>query len=110
QRAEVAQFLNDPEPKIVLEAARAINDVPIPEATLALAQKLPAAVWRAEYHDTNMFAPVLRRAMNTHFRVGRKENASALALFAANENAPETLRAEALELLSLWAKPPGRDH
>jgi quinoprotein glucose dehydrogenase len=47
--------------------------------------------------------------MNAHFRLGRKENALALALFAANDNAPETLRIEALELLALWAKPPGRD-
>jgi quinoprotein glucose dehydrogenase len=48
--------------------------------------------------------------MNAQFRLGRKENAQALALFARNEMAPEALRVEALELLALWAKPPGRDH
>jgi len=53
---------------------------------------------------------ILRRALNAHFRLGQKENASALASFAANDNSTEALRVEALELLSLWAKPPARDH
>src|SRR5213075_1992658 len=38
QRAEVAQFLNDADPQIVLEAARAIYDVPIPAALEDLAR------------------------------------------------------------------------
>jgi quinoprotein glucose dehydrogenase len=109
QRAEIGQLLQDSDPQIVLEAARAINDVPIPDAMLTLAQQLPAAVWRAEYQDSNMFTPVLRRSMNAHFRLGRKEDALDLALFAGNNNAPEALRSEALELLALWRKPPGRD-
>jgi quinoprotein glucose dehydrogenase len=110
QRAEVAQFLNDSDPQIVLEAARAIHDVPISEAMNALAQKLPPSAWRGEFYDPKTTPPLLRRAMNARFRLGGNENAMALASFAAEETAPEALRAEALELLALWPKPPGRDH
>ncbi|HEY0549309.1 MAG TPA: PQQ-dependent sugar dehydrogenase [Verrucomicrobiae bacterium] len=112
QRPEVAQFLGDADPKIVLEAARAINDVPIPEATFALSQMLPYALWQAESYKTEKMQnsmPLLRRALNAHFRLGQKQNAMALVLFAANPSAPEALRVEALELLALWPKPPGRD-
>ena len=112
QCPEIAQFLNDSDPQIALEAARAISDGPIPEATFALSQKLPYALWRPETHMKAAMAasgPLLRRALNAHFRLGQKQNAQALVLFAVNTAAPEALRVEALELLALWPKPPGRD-
>ena len=112
QRPEVAQFLGDSDPKIALEAARAINDAPIPAATFALSQMFAISAWNAEYWMTEKMQssmPLLRRALNANFRLGQKQNAQALALFAANTMAPEALRVEALELLALWAKPPGRD-
>jgi quinoprotein glucose dehydrogenase len=112
QRPEVAQFLGDADSKIVLEAARAINDGPIPEATFALSQMLSYSPWQSSSYDTAAMQasmPLLRRALNAHFRLGQKQNAQALALFAANPSAPEALRVEALELLALWPKPPGRD-
>ena len=43
QRPEIAQFLNDSDSQIALEAARAINDAPIPEAMNALANVPPAS-------------------------------------------------------------------
>lgn len=101
QRPEVAMFLNDSDPQIALEAARAIYDAPIPEALPELA-KLPIAP------TTKTGGIVARRVLNAHFRLGNDENAKALATFAASD-APEALRTEALELLGLWAKPPGRD-
>ena len=112
QRPEVAQFLHDSDPQIALEAARAIHDVPIPAASFALSEKLPYALWRPETHMRAAMAasvPLLRRALNAHFRLGQKQNAQALVLFAGNTAAPEALRVEALELLALWPKPPGRD-
>ena len=47
QSGDVAGFLNDADPTIVVEAARAINDAPIPDAMPALAALLPdvAAVY-----------------------------------------------------------------
>ena len=96
----IAQFLADSDPFIVREAALAINDAPITAAYPALAtllEKNPA--------DES----VGLRAINAHFRLGKTENAAALARYAANSAAPAKLRAEALAQLSLWPVPPARD-
>jgi quinoprotein glucose dehydrogenase len=100
ENPEVAQFLDDPEPRLVVEAARAIYDVPIPAAL----PRLAALIGRP-----GLAPPLLLRVLNAHFRLGRPENASALAAFAARADAPEALRAEALRQLGDWATPSGRD-
>jgi quinoprotein glucose dehydrogenase len=100
EKPEVARFLNDADPRLVLEAARAINDVPIPEAM----PKLAALVDR-----TGLATPVLYRVLNARFRTGKPEDAQALAAFAARPGAPEALRLEALRELAEWEKPSGRD-
>ena len=122
QRAEVAQFLNDADPQIVLEAARAINDVPIPAALPDLASvvsrssrsnELPfekAGMDQSLVTSTAVESFVSRRALNANFRLGNTTNAEVLAAFAARPGALETLRIEALELLGQWPKPPARDH
>lgn len=96
----IARFLSDQDAGLVLEAARAINDVPIEEAMPQLA----ALIDRQE-----MSNPLARRVLNANFRLGKAENAQALAKFAGNNNAPEPLRIEALDELSQWAKPSGRE-
>ncbi len=58
--------------------------------------------------ETTFFT--LRRALYANFRLGEVSNARGLAEFAARSDSPESLRIEALELLSLWPNPPGRDH
>ncbi len=98
--AEVARFLEDPEPELVLEAARAINDVPIDSAM----PKLAGLINRSGMSD-----PLGYRVLNANFRLGKEENARAVARFAARSDVPADLRVEALRELSLWAKPPGRD-
>jgi quinoprotein glucose dehydrogenase len=98
--AGVARFLNDSDSEIVLEAARAINDVPIDEATPALA----ALVGRRGMSD-----PLGYRVLNANFRLGKPENARAVAAYAARSDASQAQRVEAVRLLGLWAKPPGRD-
>ena len=122
QSPEVARFLSDSDPQIVLEAARAIYDAPIPEALPELAKLLsrssrgneppPERAGRDQSLVTSAATKTggftLRRVLNAHFRLGTDENAKALATFAASD-APEALRVEALELLALWARPPGRD-
>lgn len=100
QSAEVAHFLNDSDPRLVLEAARAINDVPIDVAMPVLAKLID----RAGLSD-----PLLYRVLNANFRVGKPANALALATFAARKDVPEALRIEALRELSEWAKPSSRD-
>lgn len=97
---EIAMFLNDADPRLVLEAARAINDEPIEKAFPALA---------ALANRTGQPNALTYRALNAHFRIGGKENALALARYAANTNAPELMRLEAIKHLGNWANPPGLD-
>jgi quinoprotein glucose dehydrogenase len=97
---EVARFLNDPEPRLVLEAARAINDVPIDGAL----PKLAALGVKAGLDE-----PLLRRVVNANVRLGGADNAETLASLASRSDVPEAIRAEALDALADWAKPSGRD-
>ncbi len=105
---EVARFLHDADPKIVLEAARAINDAPIPAALPQLAT-LIARTTKPETKISELETFTLRRALNANFRLGSADHAKALARFAANKISPELLRVEALEMLADWARPPLRD-
>ncbi len=100
QKPEVARFLADSDLKLVAEAARAINDVPIAPAMPELAKLIA---------QPGLPEPVLRRAINANFRLGNAENAQALARFAAAAGAAEAMRVEALRTLADWAKPSGRD-
>jgi quinoprotein glucose dehydrogenase len=97
---EVARFLADTDPLLVQEAARAIHDVPINEAMPQLA---------AFIRKPGLPVPMLYRVLNANFRLGKEENAVAVAAFAARADAPEALRVEALRELGAWAKPSGRD-
>jgi quinoprotein glucose dehydrogenase len=97
---DVAAGLSDADPRVVLEAARAVNDVPIPEAM----PKLAALIEKPKLPE-----PVARRVLNANFRLGRSENAAALARFAARADEPDLLRVEALKMLGDWPHPSGRD-
>jgi len=100
ERPEVAKFLVDADPYLVAEAARAINDVPIPAAFPELA----AVGARPGLPDF-----VLRRVLNALFRLGRPADAAAVASIAGTPAVSETLRLEALQALGEWAAPGGRD-
>jgi quinoprotein glucose dehydrogenase len=107
QRDEIAMFLHDPDPFIVLEAARAINDEPINGAAQNLAMLIsetPNFASTAEEKEA-----LLRRVLNANFHVGTTQTARALAGYAARKDAPENMRAEALEELADWEHPSGRD-
>lgn len=113
-RPEIAQFLRDPDPRLVLEAARAINDAGIAPAYPALAALLPSGrdalprVLPAAPDDQGRPAgrpyqeSLLLRALNAHYRLGHATNAQALAEFATSTNASDALRAESLFLLGAW--------
>jgi quinoprotein glucose dehydrogenase len=47
--------------------------------------------------------------LNANFRLGKPENAAAVAAFAARSDVPDKLRIEALRELGDWAKPSGLD-
>jgi quinoprotein glucose dehydrogenase len=97
---EIARFLDDHDPRLILEAARAIHDVPIEPALPRLAS-LPVTA--------NAPLPLLRRVLSAGFRVGGAEHAVALASAAERADLPAAARTVSLELLARWAKPPGRD-
>ncbi|MBL9204030.1 MAG: HEAT repeat domain-containing protein [Opitutaceae bacterium] len=100
--ADIARFLADADPLLVIEAARAINDAPIVAAQPALAALLTPAAASAP--------PLLvLRVLNAQFRLGTAANARALATFAADRTASESLRVEALTQLAAWPSPPARD-
>lgn len=99
-RPEVAAFLQDPHPQVIVEAARAIHDLPMEAAQGQLAQLV---------ENPNLPEPVLLRAVNAQFRLGQSENAAYLISLAQQESASETVRIRALKALKDWSKPPARD-
>lgn len=99
--ARVAEFLDDAEPRVHTEAARAVYDLPLIAAFPALASKLA----------TSGQAPnaLARRALHAAYRVGGADHARTITDLAADATARENLRSEALELLARWEDPTGRD-
>lgn len=91
--ASVASFLNDADPLIVAEAARAINDEPIEAAQGALADLIEAPGL-----DDN----TLRRSMNAAYRRGLASDAANIAKVAANVARTESIRLVAVDLLRSW--------
>lgn len=103
--AAVAKFLDDSDPRVVLEAARAIHDIPINAAMPQLAalgdRKLNAA---PEVQDA-----LLRRVLSANFQSGDEVAAKRVARIAANAQVPDTVRIEALDELKQWDSPPPLD-
>lgn len=97
---EIARYLNDGDPAIVLEVARAINDAPIDVARPHLAALASRSGMRDE---------IALRALNASFRGGAPDDAQRVAGFAADAGNSELARVEAMEMLSAWAEPSGRD-
>jgi quinoprotein glucose dehydrogenase len=106
--SDVARFLKDTEPKLVLEAARAIYDVPIPSALPKLAE-LTQPGGGAKALPKEVQEPALLRALAAHYRLGTPVDTHALAEFAGRADFSEKLRTEALKLLGAWENPPRRD-
>ena len=98
---DVAAFLNDAEPAVVNEAARAIYDnLGIPEALPAL-----AAIATSPALDE----PAMLRAINAALRVGSTDAAERLVAIAIDPSAKKAARAEALDVLLAWKNPPRLD-
>ena len=99
-KTEAATYLNDADPKVATEAGLAIYEAPIETAMPALADVATRK---------GLTEPLLRRAINAANRVGRVEDATALAEVAARPAVSKDGRVEALALLTNWAEPGGRD-
>ncbi|WP_257668616.1 HEAT repeat domain-containing protein [Parapedobacter tibetensis] len=95
---DIAAFLNDSDEFIVTEAARAINDdLSIPGALPALADVLVTTTFTNE--------ALVRRAINANLRVGKESNLQQLIDYAKRVGGPAPMRAEAVDAISVWAKP-----
>jgi quinoprotein glucose dehydrogenase len=105
-RPQVARLLDDPDPRIVLEAARAINDEPIDFATEALAA---LATKTGGIGEGKVRELIQARALNANFRLGTAASAAAVARFAQRDDVPDVLRVEALHMLRDWGKASTRD-
>ncbi len=96
----IGQFLNDPDPRVVAEAARAIHD----QNLMTPMEELAALADKPGLQEA-----VTYRAAGANFKLGLPENAVRLANFAARTSEPDHLRIFAMKLLADWAKPPRRD-
>jgi quinoprotein glucose dehydrogenase len=97
----IAVFLKDKDESVVLEAARAIHDLPIEGALPSLA----GLISRADIQSPR----VLERVINAHYRLGKADNARALVAFASGPTNPEVSRKDALSVLANWASPSPKD-
>lgn len=108
--SEIARFLRDPEPKVVLEAARAIYDVPLETALPRLAALIDGAGVPGSAVEANGLEDALwRRVIAANVRVAGSQNLNAVAAFAGRTDAPERLRVEALQSLADWQSPEAID-
>ncbi|MCA9062540.1 MAG: HEAT repeat domain-containing protein [Planctomycetaceae bacterium] len=93
QDPAVAEFLADADSRVIMEAARAINDEPIESAQPALA----ALIERPGLSDVTM-----RRALNACYRLGTAEHAAAVAQVAADSSVHPAVRRVAAGLVESW--------
>ena len=112
--ADLGLFINDKEPRVVAEAARAINDLPVVDALPKLAALSGRISELAAYPAGSNTEPgprdaTLRRVINANFRLGASANADAVSAIASNDSLPEGIRVEALTQLGKWSEPSGRD-
>ena len=98
---KIAAYLNDQDESVLLEAVRAVHDAPVEEAMPALAALLPNKAIKNSH--------VLARVINASYRVGKADNARALAAFANDPSAPESAREDALDALGDWGNPSAQD-
>ena len=97
---QVARFLNDKIPQLVLDAARAIHDGPIPEAWPQLA---------ALADKPGLPEPLSRRAIDANFLLGTADGAHRLAKIGGDVAVTAAVRLDALDALSAWNAPFHRD-
>lgn len=93
---KIAACLNDTNDRIMLEAARAIHDLPISAALPALAAKAA---------DGPTAAPFLRRAISAAERIGTPESAAVLVRVVGRPDASGPMRVMALDALRTWEQP-----
>jgi quinoprotein glucose dehydrogenase len=100
QSSVVADFLEDSSELVALDAARAIYDLPIPEAMQKLSES-------TNLHNANV--EFVRRALNANHRAGSKLAAQRVAEVAARPTVSNEMRLEALRIMEHWNPSDSRD-
>jgi len=95
----VAGFLDDADPRVATEAARAIHDLPLAGVWSELAKRVATGPLDEAF---------LRRAVAAAEASGTKADAERLVALAARSDAPVAIRALALDVLRSWSQPPVR--
>ena len=104
----VAEFLNEGEPALVVEAIRAINDLDIGEAVPALADF--SRGYAEGGHGLVSLSDILfRRLINANVRAGKPEHAANLVALASNAKLPEAQRVLCLRALETFHAPQSID-
>lgn len=106
ERSEIGLFLKDSNPTVVLEAARAINDIPISGAIADLAA---LATDFLSPRAASAAPELVRRVVNANFRLGTRVSAHNLSHLAMAEAVPPGIRAEAIAMLEEFTLPDGKD-
>jgi quinoprotein glucose dehydrogenase len=103
----ISAFLQDEEEQLVIEAARAINDVPIEGAREQLAALIEPYLEAGENRPPNLSLsePLLRRILNANLRFGQVQQAQNLVRFLAESSNPDRLRRQAAAFLASWQDP-----
>jgi quinoprotein glucose dehydrogenase len=99
-------LLRDEDPRIVTEAARAINDLPLPAAYPSLAD---VASTPARLTGTAVPDALVRRVINANFRLGDLASARRVVSLVINPLLVPSMRQEALSALIDWDQPSPRD-
>jgi putative heme-binding domain-containing protein len=107
-RSEIARFLGDPDPFLVVEAARAIHDVPIPEALASLAALLESRRLPSSDDPQSSYA-LHRRVIGANRTLGDEASALRLASYTLYDEVPLEMRRLALETLGEFSEPAPRD-
>lgn len=108
QDARIARFLKDADHSLVIEAARAIHDLPIAGAIDALADMLGGGLGPPDNNHQTTFA-LHRRVYNAAFRRGTVKDAARLAAYTADAKNPHLMRRETMKALREFANPGVRD-
>ena len=102
----IATMLTDSDPQVVLESARSIHDLPIPDQMNAL-----AAVSTEGFKSSDINVDALnRRIVGANNHTGTATAAMNLAKWAADDSRDIERRVEAVQLLGNWMTPSGRDY
>ena len=102
--SQVTRFLADSDPRIVLEAARAIHDLPMTNLLPALAACATYQPPQGKVDDA-----LVRRVISAAEKSGTPEAARLLTVVAARSDLATDRRVEAIDALRVWAKPPQRN-